>query len=162
MAEMAEMPCTVAVAAICCEAMMAPTRFTAAWEMTVWMTAATAIRDDLYGNAGNDTLISRGWNDRLFGGDGNDTYSIESIDSSVARVSDIGSGTDLLRLKSPGADLGNTRFTVDGSDLIINTWSTAGIALKSVHIVDMASAAGRIETLEVDLGTPSDEATPAL
>ncbi|MEF8707541.1 MAG: DUF4347 domain-containing protein [Candidatus Accumulibacter propinquus] len=116
-------------------------------------------QDVLYGNAGNDTLISRGWNDLLLGGDGNDTYSIESTDTSVATISDIGSGTDLLRLKSPGADFRYTRFTVVGSDLIINTWSTAGIALKSVHIIDMASAAGRIETLEVDLGTSSDEAT---
>jgi Ca2+-binding RTX toxin-like protein len=115
--------------------------------------------DVLYGNAGQDTLTSRGGYDMLVGGAGNDTYSIESDDTSQASVSDLGDGADLLRIKAINASFAQTRFVVEGDDLVVFTYTATGAFIRSVRIVDMAHAAGQIETLEIDQATSGDTAT---
>ena len=115
--------------------------------------------DVLYGNAGQDTLTSRGGYDLLVGGAGNDTYSIESDDISQVSVSELGDGADLLRIKAINASFAQTRFVVEGDDLVVFTYTAAGAFIRSVRIVDMAHAAGQIETLEVDQATSGDTAT---
>ncbi|MDC8774565.1 hypothetical protein, partial [Roseateles albus] len=115
--------------------------------------------DYLYGDDGNDILTSKGGNDQMSGGAGNDTYSFESTGSYVAIVNEQGNGNDLLRLMAPSADFAKTRFVAHGDDLAIHTYTSAGTLVRSALVIDMAHAAGQLETLEVDLGTSANAAT---
>ena len=114
--------------------------------------------DALYGQGGNDRLNTSGGNDHLEGGQGNDLYVVSSFDGSTPFVNDAGSGTDTLRTLNPGALFAETRFIVGGGNLTIEVRGEGGVLLRQVHVQDMASAAGRIEVLEIDLGSGENNA----
>jgi Ca2+-binding RTX toxin-like protein len=120
--------------------------------------------DLLYGDGGDDTLISDGGGDDLIGGTGNDTYLVAGSDGSTPTINDAGdgrggTGSDLLRVIQPGASFTETRFLVSGNDLVVEVCNDGGGALRHVLIRDMANAAGRIETLDISLGTGETDQT---
>ncbi len=76
--------------------------------------------DDTYtGNSADDLFISRGGNDRLVGGNGQDTFSISGIFSRTPRTITLRNGgddgeTDLVFLDMAAADLYFSRIRPDG------------------------------------------------
>ncbi|WP_170155466.1 DUF4347 domain-containing protein, partial [Sulfurisoma sediminicola] len=107
--------------------------------------------DVLYGQEGNDLLRTSESGDTLDGGADNDTYEVNipsgGTVTDTATLTDA-SGSDRLRLITPGATHTNTVFTVIGTDLVIEAHS-ASATLCTVTIMNMGTATNQIETMEL-------------
>ena len=109
-------------------------------------TAARGV-DSLFGESGNDWLRTSDSGEILDGGADNDLYEVSAPSGGTVTLTDA-SGVDRFRWTALTADPAKTVFSQSGNDLIIQAYAGTTL-LASATILNMATAANQVETLEL-------------
>jgi Ca2+-binding RTX toxin-like protein len=113
--------------------------------------------DLLYGQDGNDILLAESSGDTLSGGAGSDIYKVNAPAGSTVYIREwdnvAASGLDTLEITAVGADPLKTRFSVVGTELIVEVRNTSNQVLSTVRIQNDGNLA-TVETLRINYSGP--------